>query len=119
MAGGAAGGFVTRAFESMLKECSPKKHADLQKAIQAYIGFILTSSVYNCTYIDIHYVSNFGRSRIQISLELVFVGFLVFEVWMYYLKLDEIKQLFGLTYDSMMYDNVGKCELKIEFVLFM
>lgn len=38
---------------------------------------------------------------------------------MYYLKLDEIKQLFGLTYDSMMYDNVGKCELKIEFVLFM
>ncbi|XP_008242137.1 PREDICTED: brefeldin A-inhibited guanine nucleotide-exchange protein 5 [Prunus mume] len=37
MAGGAAGGFVTRAFESMLKECSPKKHADLQKAIQAYI----------------------------------------------------------------------------------
>ncbi|KAM1425844.1 hypothetical protein TB2_017769 [Malus domestica] len=37
MAGGAAGGFVTRAFESMLKECSPKKHADLQKAIQAYL----------------------------------------------------------------------------------
>ncbi|CAN6541337.1 unnamed protein product [Malus baccata var. baccata] len=37
MAGGAAGGFVTRAFEYMLKECSPKKHADLQKAIQAYL----------------------------------------------------------------------------------
>ncbi|KAL5572269.1 hypothetical protein UlMin_021866 [Ulmus minor] len=37
MAGGAAGGFVTRAFESMLKECSGKKYPDLQKAIQSYI----------------------------------------------------------------------------------
>ncbi|KAL3744597.1 hypothetical protein ACJRO7_013808 [Eucalyptus globulus] len=38
MAGGAAGGFVTRAFESMLKECaSSRKHPDLQSAIQAYI----------------------------------------------------------------------------------
>lgn len=37
MAGGAAGGFVTRAFESMLKECSGKKYTDLQKAIQNYI----------------------------------------------------------------------------------
>ncbi|XP_062081951.1 brefeldin A-inhibited guanine nucleotide-exchange protein 5-like [Humulus lupulus] len=37
MAGGAAGGFVTRAFESMLKECSGKKHPELQKAIQNYI----------------------------------------------------------------------------------
>ncbi|XP_024177635.1 brefeldin A-inhibited guanine nucleotide-exchange protein 5 isoform X2 [Rosa chinensis] len=37
MAGGAAGGFVTRAYESMLKECSPKKYSDLQKAIQAYL----------------------------------------------------------------------------------
>ncbi|OWM73823.1 hypothetical protein CDL15_Pgr015123 [Punica granatum] len=38
MAGGAAGGFVTRAFESMLKECSSaKKYPDLQKAIQSYI----------------------------------------------------------------------------------
>nr|XP_011461220.1 PREDICTED: brefeldin A-inhibited guanine nucleotide-exchange protein 5 [Fragaria vesca subsp. vesca] len=37
MAGGAAGGFVTRAYESMLKECLPKKHPDLQKAIQAYL----------------------------------------------------------------------------------
>ncbi|KAL9165509.1 hypothetical protein ABFS82_06G175400 [Erythranthe guttata] len=37
MAGGAAGGFVTRAFESMLKECANKKHsAALQSAIQAY-----------------------------------------------------------------------------------
>ncbi|XP_065849956.1 brefeldin A-inhibited guanine nucleotide-exchange protein 5 isoform X1 [Euphorbia lathyris] len=33
----AAGGFVSRAFESMLKECSGKKYADLQKAIQTYI----------------------------------------------------------------------------------
>ncbi|GMY35231.1 brefeldin A-inhibited guanine nucleotide-exchange protein 5 [Fagus crenata] len=37
MAGGAAGGFVSRAFESMLKECSGKKYPDLQKAIQSYI----------------------------------------------------------------------------------
>ncbi|KAF4366438.1 hypothetical protein CsatB_010707 [Cannabis sativa] len=37
MSGGAAGGFVTRAFESMLKECSGKKHPELQKAIQNYI----------------------------------------------------------------------------------
>lgn len=34
----AAGGFVSRAFESMLKECSGKRYPDLQKAIQAYIG---------------------------------------------------------------------------------
>lgn len=33
---GAAGGFVTRSFESMLKES--KKHIALQKAIQAYLG---------------------------------------------------------------------------------
>ncbi|KDP33992.1 hypothetical protein JCGZ_07563 [Jatropha curcas] len=33
----AAGGFVSRAFESMLKECSGKKYSDLQKAIQSYI----------------------------------------------------------------------------------
>ncbi|KAJ9168124.1 hypothetical protein P3X46_019686 [Hevea brasiliensis] len=33
----AAGGFVNRAFESMLKECSGKKYPDLQKAIQTYI----------------------------------------------------------------------------------
>ncbi|KAJ8751100.1 hypothetical protein K2173_016281 [Erythroxylum novogranatense] len=33
----AAGGFVSRAFDSMLKECSGKKYPDLQKAIQAYI----------------------------------------------------------------------------------
>lgn len=39
MAGGAAGGFVIRAFETMLKECSSaKKYPDLQKAIQTYIG---------------------------------------------------------------------------------
>ncbi|KAK6144909.1 hypothetical protein DH2020_021729 [Rehmannia glutinosa] len=35
MAGGAAGGFVTRAFESMLKECANKKYNALQSAIQA------------------------------------------------------------------------------------
>lgn len=34
----AAGGFVSRAFESMLKECGGKKHPDLQKAIQSYFG---------------------------------------------------------------------------------
>ena len=34
----AAGGFVTRAFDSMLKECSGKKYPDLQKAIQNYTG---------------------------------------------------------------------------------
>ncbi|KAF8388657.1 hypothetical protein HHK36_025337 [Tetracentron sinense] len=34
---GAAGGFVTRSFESILKECSGKKYAALQKAIQTYI----------------------------------------------------------------------------------
>ncbi|KAF9587109.1 hypothetical protein IFM89_039669 [Coptis chinensis] len=34
---GAAGGFLTRALESMLKECSPKKYADLQKAIHTYL----------------------------------------------------------------------------------
>ncbi|KAE8721996.1 Brefeldin A-inhibited guanine nucleotide-exchange protein 5 [Hibiscus syriacus] len=33
----AAGGFVSRAFESMLKECSSKKHPDLYKAIQTYL----------------------------------------------------------------------------------
>lgn len=32
----AAGGFLTRAFESMLKECAGKKYPDLQKAINAY-----------------------------------------------------------------------------------
>ncbi|KAJ7980503.1 Brefeldin A-inhibited guanine nucleotide-exchange protein like [Quillaja saponaria] len=37
MAGAAAGGFVTRAFDSMLKECSAKRYPDLQKAIQTYI----------------------------------------------------------------------------------
>ncbi|GKD49748.1 hypothetical protein Tco_1278724 [Tanacetum coccineum] len=39
MAGGAAGGFVTRAFESMLKESSGnKKYTSLQTAIQSYLG---------------------------------------------------------------------------------
>lgn len=37
MAGGAAGGFVTRAFESMLKESSGKKYTSLQTAIQSYL----------------------------------------------------------------------------------
>ncbi|XP_047309757.1 brefeldin A-inhibited guanine nucleotide-exchange protein 5-like [Impatiens glandulifera] len=36
MAGGAAGGFVTRAFESMLKECANKKYGALQTAIRTY-----------------------------------------------------------------------------------
>lgn len=34
----AAGGFLTRAFETMLKESGGKKFPDLQKAIQAYQG---------------------------------------------------------------------------------
>lgn len=38
MAGGAAGGFVSRAFESMLKECSGKKYLALQTAVKAYLG---------------------------------------------------------------------------------
>ncbi|XP_019198456.1 PREDICTED: brefeldin A-inhibited guanine nucleotide-exchange protein 5 [Ipomoea nil] len=37
MAGGAAGGFVTRAFESMLKECANRKYPALQTAIQTYL----------------------------------------------------------------------------------
>ncbi|KAL3650082.1 Brefeldin A-inhibited guanine nucleotide-exchange protein 5 [Castilleja foliolosa] len=37
MAGAAAGGFVTRAFESMLKECAIRKYNALQSAIQAYL----------------------------------------------------------------------------------
>ncbi|KAF5761248.1 putative Sec7 domain, mon2, dimerization and cyclophilin-binding domain, Sec7 domain superfamily [Helianthus annuus] len=37
MAGGAAGGFVTRAFESMLKESYGKKYTSLQTAIQSYL----------------------------------------------------------------------------------
>ena len=35
---GAAGGFVTRAFESMHKESSAKKFTALQSAIQSYLG---------------------------------------------------------------------------------
>ncbi|KAL4561395.1 hypothetical protein LXL04_033561 [Taraxacum kok-saghyz] len=37
MAGGAAGGFLTRAFESMLKECSGKKYTSVQTAIRSYL----------------------------------------------------------------------------------
>lgn len=43
MAGGAAGGFVTRALDSMLKECSGKKFPELQKAINNYTGLFLNS----------------------------------------------------------------------------
>ena len=37
---GAAGGFVTRAFEAMLKECAANcgKFATLQQSIQPYLG---------------------------------------------------------------------------------
>jgi guanine nucleotide-exchange factor len=37
---GAAGGFVTRAFEAMLKECAASrgKFAALQQSIQSYLG---------------------------------------------------------------------------------
>ncbi|EYU39506.1 hypothetical protein MIMGU_mgv1a000192mg [Erythranthe guttata] len=38
MVGGAAGGFVVRAFESMLKECGNRKYSALQSAIQTYLG---------------------------------------------------------------------------------
>ncbi|KAF6174948.1 hypothetical protein GIB67_026436 [Kingdonia uniflora] len=34
---GAAGGFLTRALESMLKECPVKKYGELHKAIQTYL----------------------------------------------------------------------------------
>ncbi|RAL42676.1 hypothetical protein DM860_009183 [Cuscuta australis] len=44
MAGGAAGGFVTRAFESMLKECANKKYSSLQTAIQTYLDGAKVSS---------------------------------------------------------------------------
>lgn len=44
MAGGAAGGFVTRALESMLKECSGKKYTSLQTAIQSYLGLMFDLS---------------------------------------------------------------------------
>lgn len=44
MAGGAAGGFITRALESMLKECSNKKYSALQIAIQSYIDNSKASS---------------------------------------------------------------------------
>ncbi|KAK6156433.1 hypothetical protein DH2020_010681 [Rehmannia glutinosa] len=40
MAGGAAGGFVARAFESMLKECANKKYNALQTAIQTYLAYL-------------------------------------------------------------------------------
>ena len=41
MAGAAAGGFISRAFESMLKECSGKKYPALYKSIQTYLGITL------------------------------------------------------------------------------
>lgn len=42
MSGGAAGGLVARAFESMLKECSNKKYNALQSAIQTCLGAFLS-----------------------------------------------------------------------------
>ena len=51
----AAGGFVTRAFESMLKECSGgKKYPALQKAIQAFLGPLLIRFL---NYASLHYGS--------------------------------------------------------------
>ncbi|RDY07326.1 Brefeldin A-inhibited guanine nucleotide-exchange protein 5, partial [Mucuna pruriens] len=44
MAGGAAGGFLTRAFDSMLKECSSRKFPELQKAIQNYTDVMKEAS---------------------------------------------------------------------------
>ena len=40
---GAAGGFLTRSFELMLKDCGGKKYAPLQKAIQDFLGSCLFS----------------------------------------------------------------------------
>lgn len=45
MAGAAAGGFISRAFESMLKECSGKKYPALHKSIQTYLGVILNFDI--------------------------------------------------------------------------
>lgn len=42
----AAGGFLTRAFDTMLKESGGKKYPDLQKAIQAYQGQISISPIF-------------------------------------------------------------------------
>lgn len=59
MSGGAAGGFVTRAFESMLKECSGKKYPDLQKAIQSYLG---SSALFHASLCHVFYLkTDFAR----------------------------------------------------------
>ena len=58
---GAAGGFVTRAFESMLKECSGKKLTSLQTAIQSYLGlyfcqcYLLNVQFFCWVFVDFHY----------------------------------------------------------------
>ncbi|EPS66331.1 hypothetical protein M569_08446 [Genlisea aurea] len=47
MAGAAAGGFVARAFESMLKECANKKYGGLQSAIKTYLEALQVDLVLN------------------------------------------------------------------------
>lgn len=47
----AAGGFMNRALESMLKECSGKKFPDLHKSIQTYLGemfYFIFLEFYSC-----------------------------------------------------------------------
>ncbi|CAH9130093.1 unnamed protein product [Cuscuta epithymum] len=44
MAGGGAGAFLTRAFESMLKECSSKKYSSLQTAIHKCLVVVKASN---------------------------------------------------------------------------
>ncbi|KAL8204443.1 hypothetical protein R6Q57_010066 [Mikania cordata] len=44
MAGGAAGGFLTRAFESMLKESSNKKYISIQNAIRSFLDSSKTTN---------------------------------------------------------------------------
>ncbi|KAL6565292.1 hypothetical protein OROGR_002243 [Orobanche gracilis] len=57
MAGGAAGGFMARAFESMLKECANKKYNALQSAIQTYLD----------SGKDVHQLSNIGEANQVLS----------------------------------------------------
>lgn len=64
MAGGAAGGFITRAFESMLKEASGKKYTTLQTAIQSYLGFFfLHHSLFHFIYLESNFSYNVSIIR--------------------------------------------------------
>ncbi|KAL6516751.1 Brefeldin A-inhibited guanine nucleotide-exchange protein 5 [Orobanche hederae] len=63
MAGGAAGGFMARAFESMLKECANKKYNALQSAIQTY----LAGGWYWYSGKDFHQLSSIGEANQVLS----------------------------------------------------